>query len=115
MTYDQAHRIDKAYNDKGTNKICKSIIVCFSTFRHRTMVYRSKKKMSKNVRNKVDLTKKRFTLKVYSNEYVRNTSLVKFCYDDINCRLKIKWSDEVREDTIFKKMEDLKRLIEEDL
>ena len=34
MAYDQAHMIGKAYNDKGTNKICKSIIVRFSTFRH---------------------------------------------------------------------------------
>ena len=34
MAYDQAHMIGKVYNDKGTNKICKSIIVRFSTFRH---------------------------------------------------------------------------------
>ena len=31
MVYDRAHRICKTYNDKGTNKICKSIIVRFST------------------------------------------------------------------------------------
>ena len=42
MAYDRAHRIGKAYNDKGTNKICKSIIVHFSTFCYRTMVYSSK-------------------------------------------------------------------------
>ena len=29
MTFDRAHRIGKAYNDKGTNKNCKSIMVCF--------------------------------------------------------------------------------------
>ena len=58
VAYDQACRTGKAYNDKGTNKNCKSIIVRFVAFRHRTMVYRSKKKMSKNVRIKVDLTKK---------------------------------------------------------
>ena len=34
MAYDRAHVIGKAYNDKGTNKICKSFIVRFSTFRH---------------------------------------------------------------------------------
>ena len=29
MTFDRAHRIGKAYNDKGTNKNCKSIMVRF--------------------------------------------------------------------------------------
>ena len=71
--------------------------------------------MSENVRIKVDLTKKRFTLLSSANEYVRTTRLVKFCYADINCRLKIKWSDEICEDTFFKNMEDLKCLIEEDV
>ena len=38
MAYDQAHKIGKAYNDKGTNKNCKNVIVLLSTFRHRTVV-----------------------------------------------------------------------------
>ena len=42
--YNRAHRIFKGHNDKGTNKNCQSIIVRFSTFRHQTMIYRSKKK-----------------------------------------------------------------------
>ena len=50
-----------------------------------------------------------------ANEYVKNKSLVRFCYADINWRLKIKWSGENREDTFFKNMEDLQRLIEEDV
>ena len=53
--------IGKAYNDKGANKNC----------------FRSKKKMSKNVRMKVDLTKKRFTIVLSANEYVRTLSLIK--------------------------------------
>ena len=72
-------------------------------------------KISKNARIKVDLTKERFTLLSRTNEYVRNTSLVKFYYTDINCRFKIKWSDEIYKDTFFKNMEDLKHLIEEDV
>ena len=104
MTYDRAHRIGKAYNDKITNKICKSIIVRFSTFCHRTMLFRSKKKISKNVRTKVDLTKKRFTFLSNANEYMKNTRLIKFCYADINCRLKIKWSNKICEDTFLKKI-----------
>ena len=71
--------------------------------------------MSKNVRIKVDLTKKKFTLLLSANEFVRNTSLVKFWLADINCRLKIKWSNKNREDTLFKNMEDLQRLIEKNI
>ena len=74
-----------------------------------------KKNISKNVRIKVDLANKKFTLLSSANQYVRNTSLVKFCYADINCRPKIKWREEDRENTFFKNMEDLNRLIEEDL
>ena len=105
MAYDRAHRIGKAYNDKGTNKNYKSITVRFSIFSHRTMIYRSKKKMSKNLRIKVDLTEKWFTLLSSANEYVTNTSSIKFCYAeyaDINCRLKVKWSNGIGENTFLK-------------
>ena len=44
LAFDHAHRISRAYNDKGSNKNCKSIIVRFATFRHQTMLYRCKKK-----------------------------------------------------------------------
>ena len=63
------------------------------------MVYRSRKKISKNVRIKVDLANKKFTFQLSANDFVRNTSLVKFCYADVNCRLKIRRSDENCEDT----------------
>ena len=68
--------------------------------------------MSKNVRIKVGLAKKRFTLLLSANECVRNMSFIKFCCADINCRLKIKWHDKNREDAFFKNMEYLQCLIE---
>ena len=79
------------------------------------MVYRSKKKMSKNVGVKVDLTKKIFTPLLSANEYARNTSLVKAFYADINYRLKIKWSNKTRKDTFFKNMGNLQHLLVEDI
>ena len=84
MAFDRAHRIGKTYKEKGTDRKCKSIIVRFTTFRHRTMLYRSKRKMSKNVRIKLDLTKKRYTVLSSANDYVKDMSVVKFCYADIN-------------------------------
>ena len=40
---DRAHRIGKSYFDKIKKVKCKSIIVRFNTFRHRTLLYRTKK------------------------------------------------------------------------
>ena len=37
---DRAHRIGPLYNDRRSNVECKSVIVRFTTFRHRTIVYR---------------------------------------------------------------------------
>ena len=57
---DGALRIGEAYFDNKRKKNCKSIIVRFTTFYHRTMVYRAKKNIKNNVRVKLDLTKKRY-------------------------------------------------------
>ena len=40
---DRAHRIGFKYLDASSNNYCKSIIVGFTTFRHRTMFYRAKR------------------------------------------------------------------------
>ena len=42
---DRAHRIEPEYSDYKTKKKCKAIIVRFTTFRHRTLVYRTRKKI----------------------------------------------------------------------
>ena len=51
---DRSHRTGPSYTDKDSNIECKSVIVRFTTFRHRTMVYRAKKKMKPGVRVKLD-------------------------------------------------------------
>ena len=57
VVIDRAHRIGKGYTDKKSNLSCKSIIVRFTTFRHRTMLYRNRNKLKK-AKVKLDLTKK---------------------------------------------------------
>ena len=97
----RVHRIGEAYFDNKRKKNCKSIIVHFITFRYRTMIYRAKKNMKNNVPVKLDLTKKRYNLLVSANRFVANINSVKFCYVDINCRPKIKWSDDSLNDEFF--------------
>ena len=52
---DRAHRIGNPYVDNISKKQCKSIIVRFTSFYKRTLVYRRKKSL-KDVRFKVDLS-----------------------------------------------------------
>ena len=82
---DRAHRIGPSYTDKNSNVECKSVIVRFTTFRHRTMADRAKKKMKSGVRVKLDLTKSRYTLLTDANKVVNQNLDIKFCYVDINC------------------------------
>ena len=66
------------------------------------------------VRVKIDLTKKRHNLLVSANKYVSNIDSVKFCYADINCRLKIKWEDESMNDTFFHSLTEMKSHVNSD-
>ena len=95
---DSAHKTGKPYVDN---------------IRKRTLVYRGTKSI-KDVRLKVDLTKKRLTLLVKANEYVKSIPKVKFCYADINCRLKIKWEVSGTSDPFFSSLDQLKLIIEDD-
>ena len=73
-----------------------------------------RKKSIKDVRLKVDLTKKRHTLLVKANECVKNIPKVKLCYADINCRLKVKWEVSGTSDSFFRSLDQLKSIIEDD-
>ena len=57
------------------------------------MVYRVKKNINPGTRVKLDLTKSKYTLLTDANKVVKQNSDIKFCYVDINCRLKIKRPD----------------------
>ena len=56
---DRAHRIGPDYpNNKKTQKVCKSIIVRFTTFGHRTSFYRARKSIGNRAQVRLDLTKR---------------------------------------------------------
>ena len=87
---DRANRTGPSYTDENSNVECKSVIVRFTTFRHRIMVYRAKKKMKPGLRVKLDLMESRYTLLTDDNKVVKQNPDIKFGYADISCRLKIK-------------------------
>ena len=111
---DGVHRISLPYVVKTTKRQCKSIIIRFSTIRHRKIIFRAKKNMRSPLRLKIDLTKKRHNLLVSENKYDININSLKFCYADIKCRLKIRWEDESISDTFFYSLAELKNHINPD-
>ena len=88
VVIDRAHRIGKGYNDKKTNVCCKSMIVCFTTFGHRTMFYRSRANLKNNVKLKLDSTKNRYKIFTKTIETVKSYDNVNYVMVDISCRLK---------------------------
>ena len=89
VAIDRAHRIGKEYTDSTSGKKSKSIIVRFTTFRHRNMFYHGRKNLKHNVKVKMDLTKKRYSISSDALKLSKNFENVNFVMVDINCRLKV--------------------------
>ena len=102
---DRAHRIGPTYTGNDTGKKMQSIIVRFTTFRHRTLFYKNRKKIKSGARIRLDLTKDCYNLLVSVRKRVNNCPEVKYVYADINCRLKVKLADESHK--FFESMEEL--------
>ena len=82
------------YRQKKTQKVCKFNIVRFKKFRHRTAFYRARRSIGNGAQAWLDLTKWRYDILQAGNEYIKsNGHIAKFCYADINCRMKIKRAD----------------------
>ena len=65
---DRAHRTGPGYTDIKTQKVCKSIIVRFTTFRHRTAFYRARRSIGNRAQVRLDLTKRRYDTLKAANE-----------------------------------------------
>ena len=81
---DRAHRFSKTDD---------TVIVRFTTFCHRTTFYRKRKELKNGVKVHLDLTKARLDPLINASKYVKDLSNVDFVYADINCRLKIHFSN----------------------
>ena len=108
-TYEENnYRIGRTYEEN--NSKFQSIIVRFTTFRHRTLFYRNRKNLKSNVKIKLDLTTHLYNLlKVARNRHVHERNVVKFVYAYINCRLKARFSDDIVQ--VFDSLKELDRLI----
>ena len=76
------------------------------------MFYRGKNKLKRGVRVKLDLTKSRYDLLRRANDHVKEVPSIKFCYADVNCRLKVKINDENQKDIFFSSFDDLQDIVD---
>ena len=115
LIVDRAHRIGRILKPRPNKNepTTQSIIVKFSTFRHRSMFYYERKGLfdKYGIRVRLDMTKSRYNLYKEAIDYVKNIVCVKYVYSDINCRLKVKFTDDT--ETAFGNMHELENLFED--
>ena len=90
---DRAHRVGPSKDKQGKN-IERAMIVRFTSWRARTVVYTNRKKgNNQGAKFYVDLTKRRFDLKKKAEEKTRDNPLVKFAYADVNNNICLMMED----------------------
>ena len=107
MVVDRVHRIGRIYKDHTSNKNCKGIIVRFTTFRHKAMLYRARSKL-KRVKVRLDLTKSRYDLLNNASNHVKEIPTIRFCCVAVICRLKVKFTGEDQDNVFFLSMDELR-------
>ena len=88
---DRAHRVGKQIMaTDGTRK--QQVIVRFTTWRHRSMLYKNRKKLS-NAKVYIDLTRMKFSLLKKAQDKVKNSNVIDYVFADLNCALCAKMSN----------------------
>ena len=100
---DRAHRIGKPRIIKGRK--VHQVIVCFTTWRHRTLVYRARKKCP-NYKIKFDLTKRRINIIQKAKSFLEEKKLG-LAFADKNCQLSAKIGDKYKHFTSEEELFDI--------
>ena len=84
VAIDRAHRVGPKTDRQGV-PVQRAVIVRFTSWRARTLVYTNRKKNNgEGGKFYVDLTKRRFNLKKKADEKIKDNPRVKFAYADVN-------------------------------
>ena len=92
----RAHRTGKVKVNGG--KRSRQIIVRFTTWRHRTQVYRARKKSAK-YKIRLDLTKEKMKFLATANDMLKSNGKAEegsFVFADVNCRPCLKLVDDFK-------------------
>ena len=86
------------------------IIVKFTTFRHRILLYRSRRKLKNGVKLHVDLSKKTVKIFLDSQKYVENVEEVQLVCADINCNSEVQLRN--NDESLFTSMQALEVILD---
>ena len=114
LVVDYAHRIDCIYKDEASSKNCKGVMVRSTTFRHRRMLCRTRSRL-KGVEVRLDLTKFLYDLLSNANNYVKEISTIWFYYVHFNCRFKVEFTVEDRDDVFFSSIDKLRDMTDKEI
>ena len=90
---------------KRVSRTDDTVMVLFTTFHHRTIFYKERKQLKNGMKFYLDLKKARLDLLIKASKYLNSLSSVGFVCVDINCRLKIHFSNNNK--SFFDSMDDL--------
>ena len=107
---DCTHCIRRDYKCHKTNKKCHSVIVCSTSFKHKTSIYWNRN-ILKDIRVKLDLIKKRCNILQSARSIANKKQDVNYVFADITCRLKVVFKDGTFE--FLKDISKLNELIEQ--
>ena len=107
---DRAHRIGPDFTCYKSQEKCRSIMVRFVSFKHRTLFYRKRASL-KNVRVKIGLTKRRYEVVKKAINLVNGNNDVNYIFTDVNCLLKVVFKD--KNSSLFNDIDDLNKLLED--
>ena len=107
---DRAHRIGPDYTCYKSQEKCRSVMVRFVSFKHRTLFYRKRASL-KNIRVQIDLTKRRYEVLKKAITLVNGNNDVDYEFTDVNCRLKVVFKD--KRSSFFNDIDDLKKLLDD--
>ena len=93
---DRAHRVGKPFTIEDQNGIKtqkQQVIVKFTTWYHRTLLYRKRKNLS-SAKIYIDLTQAKFILLKHCQELAKDSNTIDFVFADVNCTLCAKLKNE---------------------
>ena len=114
LAIDRAHRIGRTTTKNG--KSSRQMIVRFTTWRHRTKVYRARKtKTSGNYKVHLDITQKRLNMTGRANDWLTENGRANcFAFADVNCRPCLKLEDGFHDFSNESELDELLQPMEDD-
>ena len=96
-----------AQTSLGISRYCFFLFQCSLP-----MLHRGKNKLKRGVRINLGLTKSRYDILKRANNLVKEIPSIKFCYADINFRLKVKFNDENQKYIFFSSIDNLRDIVD---